>query len=747
MTLSSVASSHRLACGFPSVQRVFPDCYAYALQHLTEDGMRVYLSGAEQLCRMGRGDEPVLVFLEEMPTVAGLLGEGAIAEVIAFAQKLTRTPNGRAIAPLLQSLAAVARALESLALLREYFHLVWQTMQRTSPQVHGLDKMYSSECLVELLTSVPQLMGVLSFAGFRNWVDYGVRAYSADPDRQRAYFLLNTADSRAVVQRERHGTLFVDIERRLDLTLLGLWQSEIQFVPYSLAYDEIRKPVPYFDARGLHLPEVYDDLPGVSGMARYRAVVAHITAHRSWTSPVVADNLSPFQRMAIEVFEDARVERLAIRRYPGLRRMWLRLHPHPDAEACPEGYACIRHRLIMLSRALLDPQHGYQEVALLDFVTRFEAELAAGDSSTEAMVTLGVQYIARTRVGEDFGAKVWFADTVVDYRDDNRLMWRFIEDGDEEEEAGQARPQQKAEDLGQRLPPRLYPEWDDSAEQFRPDWVSVYEHLHPSADAAVIDRILDKHRLLAKQLKKIIDLLKPQNKVRVRYQEEGEELDLDVAIRALIEHRSGATPDPRINFSHRHDGRNIAVSVLLDLSASLDEIPEGCQQSKLSLSQEAVSLLGWAMAQMGDKFAIGGFHSNTRHDVRYYHIKGYNEDWDTPVKARLSAMEAGYSTRMGAAIRHAGHYLAHQKADKRILLILTDGEPADIDSKDPRTLIEDARMAVRGLRQDGIHPYCITLDPKAGDYVGDIFGKHYTVIDHVARLPEQLTRLFMALTR
>jgi hypothetical protein len=329
MTLASVSSSHRLACGFPSVQRVFPDCYAYALQHLTEDGMSVYLSGAEQLCRMGRGDEPVLVFLEEMPTVAELLGEAAIAEVIAFVQELTRTPNGRAIAPLLQSLAAVARALESLALLREYFHLVWQTMQRTSPQVHGLDKMYSSECLVELLTSVPQLMGVLSFAGFRNWVDYGVRAYSTDPDRQRAYFLLNTSDSRAVVQRERHGTLFVEIELLLDLKLLGLLQSDVRFVPYSLSYDEIRKPIPYFDARGLHLPEVYYDLPGVSGMARYRAVVAHITAHRNWTSSVVADNLSPFQRMAVEVFEDSRVERMAIRRYPGLRRMWLRLHPHP----------------------------------------------------------------------------------------------------------------------------------------------------------------------------------------------------------------------------------------------------------------------------------------------------------------------------------------------------------------------------------------------------------------------------------
>jgi len=113
----------------------------------------------------------------------------------------------------------------------------------------------------------------------------------------------------------------------------------------------------------------------------------------------------------------------------------------------------------------------------------------------------------------------------------------------------------------------------------------------------------------------------------------------------------------------------------------------------------------------------------------------------------LAAMEAGYSTRMGAALRHAGHYLSHQQADKRLLLVLTDGEPSDIDMNDPRALIEDARVAVRELDSAGIYTYCINLDPKADEYVADIFGKRYTVIDNIARLPERLPQLFMALTR
>ena len=199
--------------------------------------------------------------------------------------------------------------------------------------------------------------------------------------------------------------------------------------------------------------------------------------------------------------------------------------------------------------------------------------------------------------------------------------------------------------------------------------------------------------------------------------------------------------------SHKTDGRDVAVMLLLDLSQSLNEKAQGCSQTILELSQEAVSLLSWAVDQVGDKFAIAGFHSDTRHNVRYFHMKGYNEPWNDEVKSRLAAMEAGFSTRMGGAMRHAGHYLKAQKADKKLMLILTDGEPADIDVDDDQLLIQDAKQAVKELGSDGIYSYCINLDPKADEYVADIFGKQYTIIDHVDRLPEKLPELFIALTK
>jgi nitric oxide reductase activation protein len=102
---------------------------------------------------------------------------------------------------------------------------------------------------------------------------------------------------------------------------------------------------------------------------------------------------------------------------------------------------------------------------------------------------------------------------------------------------------------------------------------------------------------------------------------------------------------------------------------------------------------------------------------------------------------------MGAALRHAAHYLGAQKADKKLLLVLTDGEPSDIDVSDQRLLIEDAHKAVQELDQEGIYTHCVNLDPQADEYVTDIFGRNYTVIDRVERLPEKLPSLFVALTK
>jgi len=174
--------------------------------------------------------------------------------------------------------------------------------------------------------------------------------------------------------------------------------------------------------------------------------------------------------MAVEFFEDARIETLLCREFPGLRRIFLALHPAPLEDACdPETTSCLRHRLSVLSRALLDPAHAYRDPTLNIFVDRFHALLAEGESTTSDIATLALSYVAKTRRQSDQLAKVHFENTVIDYRDDNRNLWRFIEEDDEGEFVSEDHNAKRNEEIVS-LPPRHYPEWDFQSQTYRPDW-------------------------------------------------------------------------------------------------------------------------------------------------------------------------------------------------------------------------------------------------------------------------------------
>jgi len=255
---------------------------------------------------------------------------------------------------------------------------------------------------------------------------------------------------------------------------------------------------------------------------------------------------------------------------------------------------------------------------------------------------------------------------------------------------------------------------------------------------------------VATRIRHLIDALQPVGLVRRRGYEEGEELDLNAAVRAMIDIRRGIMPDPRINIRITRHVRDLAIVVLMDLSESTNEPidkddPEG--PSIIQLTREATGLLAWAIDGIGDAFAVHGFASDGRHDVQYYRFKDFHQPYDDAAKARLAGMRGGLSTRMGAALRHAGWHLGQQTAQRRLVLLITDGEPADIDERDPQYLRHDTKKAVEELAMRGIHTYCLTLDPLADRYVARIFGENrYSIVDQVARLPERLPAVFAAIT-
>jgi len=574
------ALRERLGKTFPAVDAVFDEYAAEAVHLLSPQGVEAWLDGGKFLGKLGRGAEPMLVFLDKAPQVAAVIGEEVIGKLEDFTGQISRTPNGNAIVPFLQTAVEAARRLEGMDMFEDYLQLVDHVMQETTTSVHGIVATHPSPSFEDFLNSVPSLLNRLSIGALKNWAEYGIKAYRNDPEGQSNYFALQSVDAHTMLQRERHGTLMVDHERLLGLYLAGFWKTDMTCHPYSLLFDEMRKPRPYLDKNGIHLPDVYDDKGDVPGINRYRALLAHAAAHQRWTMPILADNLSPFQHLATEMFEDARIEWLAMREWPGLRRLWLSLHPKPVEGTCPEGWCDVYHRLTIFSRAALDPGHGYQDAVLNDFIGHFHAMMEEGGSSTEDAAALAVQWYVKSRRDSDISPDIFLDDVEIEYRDDNRHMWLYHDRGDEDY-TPESQSESEPEDQDFERPMRHYDEWDYHTQAYRLDWVSLSEHLHPSGSAALIDQLLARHAQVVKRLERMLDMLTPQDRVRIRFQEDGTDLDLDVAIRSLIDLKAGSLPDPRINMSHRTDGRSIAVSLLLDLSVSPNEKPEGSNQTIL----------------------------------------------------------------------------------------------------------------------------------------------------------------------
>ncbi len=757
---------------------------------MSPQGLENYLVGIKAMCTLGKGQDLVMTYVQEMPVVAKEVGEDIVPDTIEAIMKLSSLTSGAVITLILANLPLAATRLGDADLLRGYFKLLHQLAGKAP---RGLRPMM--EALSELLSK-------LTLGGLRRWATWGAQAYQRDFEGQAAYFGVATETSKSMLQRERRGTLFVDNHRKLNFYLRALWARAFFMRPTADDFETRQGSRPYIEDYLVHLPDAFDQYDGIDGIDVYRAAAAHAAAHIVYTSETVAgDDLSPAQRSMIEIFEDARVEYLAYRQFPGLRRLWLRFFDHALASAPPDLHPVVGI-MLRLNRALLDPDYNDAEAWINDIVSRYRKLLEANAVDRPLLREFGLEFFDRVRVSEKLPALRLLQDSPVPYRDDNRYFWAFDESGhgsgefermpwlqptqrkyvsvmemvneiDSELEDGN--PQEvwilptelfpyedhgvsynESEGVEPMSEPFHYDEWDYQVQLARPEWTTVIERRQKKDDPEIMDRILEKHKPIASRIKHLIDALQPQGIVRKRGFEDGDELDIDAAVRAMIDIRRGIMPDPRVNIRITRHLRDLSMIVLMDLSAStndrigdLKEEDEGYleQPSILDLTREATGLLSWAVDSIGDNYAVHGFASDGRHDVQYYRFKDFDESYSDDSKARLAGMSGGLSTRMGAALRHAGYHLGQQSSRKRLILLVTDGEPADIDERDPQYLRQDTRHAVEELAASGIHTYCLTLDPNADSYVSRIFGaNNYSIVDNIERLPERLPRVFSALT-
>ncbi len=129
---------------------------------------------------------------------------------------------------------------------------------------------------------------------------------------------------------------------------------------------------------------------------------------------------------------------------------------------------------------------------------------------------------------------------------------------------------------------------------------------------------------------------------------------------------------------------------MLDTSASTGDRIESADRTVLEVARDASALASLTLEHAGDRCAIHGFCSNGRHEVRYESFKEFDEAPDLHCLARRAGMRSRLSTRFGAGLRHASGVLTAERCEHRLLLLITDGEPHNIDIFDRRYLIEDA---------------------------------------------------------
>ncbi|MFD1333306.1 nitric oxide reductase activation protein NorD, partial [Methylopila musalis] len=230
---------------------------------------------------------------------------------------------------------------------------------------------------------------------------------------------------------------------------------------------------------------------------------------------------------------------------------------------------------------------------------------------------------------------------------------------------------------------------------------------------------------------------------RLRRQPDGFDLDLDAAVDAAIALRVGDLPDERIHRASGKRARDVATVILLDISESTRDRVGAA--TVLEIETLAVAALGRAMEAAGDAFAIRAFASCGRDDVRLIRLKDFADRFDRTAMARLAGVRSGLSTRLGAALRHAGAEVEAIRAHRKLVIALTDGEPSDIDVSDPLDLVEDARRATLALRRRGVDVFGVTLGaaPSAA-----VFGRANTIpVRKLEELPARFSELYFRLAR
>jgi hypothetical protein len=320
----------------------------------------------------------------------------------------------------------------------------------------------------------------------------------------------------------------------------------------------------------------------------------------------------------------------------------------------------------------------------------------------------------------------------------------------------------------------VYPEWDHVRGSYRRNWCLVREtRLDPADSTRYFDETLQAYGALVPEIRRQIERLTQEGLRRVHRMAQGDEIDLDAAIEAIIDWRAGLSPAGDVYVSRRKLARDICVGFLLDMSFSTAEHVEEPEvagggalvlrgrklhgrnyRTILDLEKESMALLMTALERVGDTYGIWCFSGTGREDVRFQVLKDLDERLSDRIAARLGNVRPVHTTRMGPAIRHAIRKLRSHEARTRLLVLISDGRPFDLgygqeygEGAELEYAVHDTRQALNEARRADINPFVLTIDSQGNDYLRAMCdGLDYEVLEDINQLPSRLLVLYRRMT-
>lgn len=759
--LSSEADSatrrlHLLMRQRETLRPVFRATWDDLSHHFSASELEGWAGAVLQLAHVNAGPACLIAFWDASKSGAA---REEIAPLLAAAQMaadICRHAGARAAAAALQALPVAERTFGNGPALARW----WRVLDLLTRQ--------AAESVELVATRMNAILAPGTINAFENFVSTGLRAASGNKSRRIAFFSLEDALARHMIACDLGGVAFAEAEVELKALLTALWGRAPLLRGFSTDNGQTSQRRASIAGPMIRLPEIYRGVQGDAARALFRAAATHAQAHLMLGRGLFpVGTLKPLQIALVNLIEDARIETLAMRQFPGLRRLWSPYHI-----ASPSGVVAAPTLLARLARALFDPAYEDGDT----FVAKGRAMfLNAQPRIEDPAISREIGMLLGNDLGQmrvQFNVKTYVVEPV--YRDDGLGLWDFGENappsGEVVElpiEAVKIRQQEAADstnrereeertELGGARPVApdargvviaKYPEWDSAHGIERPDWTVVREVAARLGEPRLIDEALDSAHVLRRRIGRLIRGVRIGRKIRINRQHEGHDLDIDAVLDAGIALRTGREPDSRVFRSSTSVYRDLSVLLLVDVSESTrDRLTSGA--SILDVERLAVSILAEAMGRLGDLFSLLAFASDGREDVKMTSIKRFNEAYDCSCKARLAGLAPGLSTRLGTALRHAGHVISGTRSARKLVIVLTDGEPSDIDVSDPLLLVEDARRAAVGLHAAGIDAYGVVLGQDGAPAASRIFGRGRTMmVKRVEDLPNRLSELYFRLAR